>query len=251
MFAVWIVPHIEASDLDVARDQIVQALVVLHPNGTPEVLLNEHAELLAMAQVRDAVASGEPVTSENVQHISGLRPAEIAPNAGWIAFAFLPGGGVMAAFDFRYNRDRAAELLTRASEFITTAREALAAKRLGPTVEAALAAGELAVTAMTSLENAPQKGRNTHGARQAWLNRYTHVGNGSQDWYKAMRRLLEARPFARYGDPAGAPLPSEGDLAGFLDQVDSLIEHAAQYAADLDATASQTTSSAEPATILR
>jgi hypothetical protein len=104
-------------------------------------------------------------------------------------------------------------------------------------VETALAAGELAVTAMTSLQSIPQRGRNTHGARQAWLNRYTHVGNGPQDWYKAMRRLLEARPFARYGDPAGSPLPSENELTGFLDHIDSLIEHAAQYAADHDAPA--------------
>jgi hypothetical protein len=101
------------------------------------------------------------------------------------------------------------ELLKQASEFIVTAREALAAGRLGPAVETALAARELAVTAMTTLQNTTHKGRNTHGARQAWLNRYTHLGNGSQDWYKAMRRLLEARPFARYGDPEGSPLSSK------------------------------------------
>jgi hypothetical protein len=130
MFTLWIVPHIEASNLYITRDHVVQALVVLHPNGAPEVMLNEQAELLATAQVRDAVASGEPVTAENVEHISGLRPAKIEPDVGWIAFAFLPGGGVMVAFDFRYNRDRAVELLKRASEFIATARDALTAGRL-------------------------------------------------------------------------------------------------------------------------
>jgi hypothetical protein len=41
----------------------VQALVVLHPNGAPEVKLNEQAELVATIQVRGAVASGEPVTA--------------------------------------------------------------------------------------------------------------------------------------------------------------------------------------------
>jgi hypothetical protein len=94
------------------------------------------------------------------------------------------------------------------------------------------------VTAMTSLQNIAHKGRNTHGSRQAWLNRYTHLGNAPQDWYKAMRRLLETRPFARYGDPEGSPLPSESELADYLNHVDSLIEHAAQYAADHDAPAS-------------
>lgn len=238
MFTVWIVPHLEASKLDITRDQVVRALVVLHPNGAPEVKLNEQAELLATVQVRGAVASGEPVTAENVEHVSGLRPAEIEPDAGWIAFAFLPGGGGAVAFDFRYNRDRAVELLKRASEFISTARETLAAGRLGPTVETALAAGELAVTAMTSLQNVTHRGRNSHGARQAWLNNYTQLGNGPQDWFKTMRRLLAARPFARYGDPEGSPLPSESELADYLDHVDSLIQHAAQYAAEHDAPAS-------------
>lgn len=124
IFALWIVPHIEASGHDMARDQVVQALVVLHPDSAPEVLLNDQARLLATVQVRGAVASGEPVTAENVEHVSGLRPAEIRPDAGWIAFAFLPGGGVIVAFDFRYNRDRATELLVRAAEFLTTARDA-------------------------------------------------------------------------------------------------------------------------------
>jgi hypothetical protein len=54
------------------------------------------------------------VTAENAEHVSGLRPAEIDPGAAWIAFAFLPAGGAAAAFDFRYNRDRAVELLERA-----------------------------------------------------------------------------------------------------------------------------------------
>jgi hypothetical protein len=115
--------------------------------------------------------------------------------------------------------------------------ETLAAGRLGPTVETALAAGELAVTAMTSLQNLNHKGRNSHGARQAWLNNYTHLGNGPQDWYKTMRRLLAARPFARYGDPGGDPLPSERELADYLDHVDQLIQHATRYAADHDAPA--------------
>lgn len=119
-----------------------------------------------------------------------------------------------------------------------TARETFAAGRLGPTVETALAAGELAVTAMTSLQNLIHKGRNSHGGRQAWLNNYTHLGNGPQDWYKTMRRLLTARPFARYGDPEGSPLPSESELADYLDHVDSLFQHAARYAADHDAPAS-------------
>src|SRR5688572_23512904 len=69
VFALWIVPHIEASNLDITRDQITQALVVLHPDGAPEVLLNDQAELLATAKVRDAVASGEPVMAENVEHV--------------------------------------------------------------------------------------------------------------------------------------------------------------------------------------
>lgn len=238
MFTLWIVPHIEASNLDITRDQVVKALVVLHPNGTPEVKLNEQAELIATVQVREAIAAGEPVTAENAEHVSGLCPAEIEPDAGWIAFAFLPGGGGVVAFDFRYNRDRALELLNRASEYIATARETLASGRLGPTVETALAAGELAVTAMTSLQNFTHKGRNSHGARQAWLNNYTHLGNGPQDWYKTMRRLLAARPFARYGDLGGDPLPSERELADYLDHVDHLIQHATRYAADHDAPAS-------------
>jgi hypothetical protein len=143
MFTLWILPHIESSNLDVSRDQIAQAVVILHPNGAPEVLLNDQAELVAKAKVRGAVAAGEPVTTENVEQLSALRPAKVPPAAGWIAFALLPGSGIMVAFDFRYNRDRATELLNRAQEFLATGREALASGRIGPSVETALAAGEL------------------------------------------------------------------------------------------------------------
>jgi hypothetical protein len=234
MFTLWILPHIERSNLDVSRDQIVQAVVILHPNGAPEVLLNDQAELVAKAKVRGAVAAGEPVTTENVEQLSALRPANVPPNAGWIAFALLPGSGIMVAFDFRYNRDRATELLDRAQEFLVTGREALASGRIGPSVETALAAGELAITAMASLQNIVHKGRNSHGARQAWLNSYTHVGNGTPDWYRAMRHLLEARPSARYGDPQGRDLPTPTELAEFLAHVEDLVQYAMQQAADRD-----------------
>lgn len=237
MFTLWIEPHVKASNLDISREQIAKALVVLHPDGAPEVLLNDQAELIASVKVREAVAAGEPVMAENVEHVSGLRPASIPPSAGWIAFAIVPGSGITVAFDFRYNRDRAAALLVRATEFLETGREALTAGRIGPAIEAALAAGELAVTAMASLQNVVHRGRNSHGARQAWLNSYTRVGNGTPDWFRAMRRLLEARPSARYGDPKGGALPTAIELAEFLNHVDSLVDHASRRAADHNRTA--------------
>ncbi|MFI2281372.1 HEPN domain-containing protein [Nocardia beijingensis] len=232
MFELWILPHIEASNLAITRGEVTRALIVLHPRGVPEVMLNKQAELIATVKVRDDVAEGELVTLGNVEGISDMHPAHIDPDAGWIAFAFIADGRGAVAFDFRYNRNRALALLDRASDFMATAREALIAGRTGPAVENALAAGELAVTALTSLQNTTHKGRNSHSARQSWLNMYAHNGNGQLDWYQAMRKLLQVRPFARYGDPQASPLPSESELADCLDHVNNLIEHVAQHAAD-------------------
>jgi hypothetical protein len=109
MFDLWITPHVETRQLEIG--QIRQALVVLPPGGEPEVLLNDSATLTAACRATRDIACGEQVTAEDIDAISDLRPFDIDPAAGWVAFASVPGHGLIVSFDLRYDRLRANEHL--------------------------------------------------------------------------------------------------------------------------------------------
>ena len=94
-------------------------------------------------------------------------------------------------------------------------------------MEAGFAAAELAVKAMNLLHVFPVKKRSSHKFRLAWLNWYTvRDGNGSPDWFPAMRRLESLRPAARYSE--GGPMPDAEELGALVDQVAELVDHVAE-----------------------
>ena len=87
MFDIWITPFIESGAASVEADQVRQALIVMPPGGPVEVLLNERAETLtAKVTMRRDIAPGEQVNADDVDEIDDLRPFDIDPAAGWMAF---------------------------------------------------------------------------------------------------------------------------------------------------------------------
>jgi len=229
MFELWINPHATTCGVDV--DEIRQALVVLPPAGEPNVLLNDKATLTATCTARRDIACGEAVAGEDLEAVSDLRPFGIDPAAGWMAFASIPGHGLIVSFDFRYDKPRASEHLALARDYLATALDAVAAGRLGPAVEAGFTAAELAVKAMHLLQVFPVNKRSAHKARLTWLNWYTiRDGNGSPTWFPSVRRLESLRSAARYSE--GGPLPGPAELEALLDHVQELVDHAGERAAE-------------------
>lgn len=203
------------------------ALAILSPGKPVEIRLNEECQLVARARVNSAVKPGDPVTADNLDSIEALEPLDVDPDAGWVVLAVLPDGRQYARFDFIRNRGRSLRLIALAREYVATARDALVAGRLGPAIENAMAAAELAVTARThSFEtDAPTSGgrRNTHSARLHWTKVHVGLGNTVATAHDTLRALNGLRPSARYGEGA---LSEREQVEPLLESVEHLVEDA-------------------------
>src|SRR4051812_15502113 len=91
MFDLWITPYIESGAAGVEAHQVRQALIVMPLEGQVQVLLNERATLTAQVKTRRDIPQGEPVTGADIDEIDDLRPYDIDPAAGWMAFVNIPG----------------------------------------------------------------------------------------------------------------------------------------------------------------
>lgn len=228
MYDLFIFPELARRGLPAERGSVQKALVTLPPDADVVVQLNDEALLAYRAATTRAIAAGEPVTLADIDPVTvtGLRPASVHPDAGWVALAEFPGIGVMVAFDFTRNRGRAGRLVDKAGAFHEQAMAALADGRTSPAIDLAFAACELAVAALMSLLSLDEPGggrRNRHGRRSSWFAQWTRLGNSPREFHLLLTRLAELRPRARYGDTD--PVPAE-DIAVLLGEVDALLTHA-------------------------
>lgn len=200
-------------------------LAVLPPDEAPRVLLNDEVQIVAKARADSPLPTNEPLTRNNLDHLDRLEPVGVHPDHGWVLSALLPDGRMYSAFDFRRNRGSGKRLLALAEDYRATAEEALAAGRVGPCIECAFAAAELAVVAMMHLT--PQTGRrknSLHRARSDWLDNFTQLGNAPRHFHETVAALSQARGSSRYGE-AGTPVTVE-HAASLLEPVAALIDHA-------------------------
>ncbi len=221
VFELWVEPELGRSGLQLDRDGVRQALVIMAPGRRVKTLINGEAELVATVRATGPIEAGAPVTTSAFDEIHHLRPHEVDPDAGWVCFVRI-GSQVVIAFDFRRNRSRAGRLVERAREFSDAARLALSTGLLAPALENAFASAELAVVAQMLLihEEAPSG----HPARRRWFVGWTDLGNAPVTHSKALSTLAKQRRRARYaeGDPSMGPAAVEK----LVDTVDEIIEHA-------------------------
>lgn len=223
MFELWIEPELQRRGLTTETFSLRKALVVMKRDQTPVVQLNGEFELMATVRSTRAIAEGEAITASDFDEIHALQPAGIDEDAGWIAFIALPDGRPYLAFDFRYELGRSRGGLTRADEFLASARDDLAAGRTGPAIDGALAAGELAVMVQMRTVQADVDNTRRHGSRCTWLTEWTRLGNARPEYAAAMRRLAQLRAWARYADDT-ALAPRDGEVTRLFAEVEALIE---------------------------
>jgi len=230
MYRLWIEPAIQTRGLNLTRDRVMKAVVVMPPNGPIEVLLNDDVQLLAEAVAQRPIERGEGLTAADLVDIRHIEPAGVDPNVAWLAYVNI-GGVITLEFDFRRNRQTASALLDRADEFLATARHALGEGRLGPAVENGFAAAELAVKAqMYLIVDGPTR---VHHERLQWWEDWVKLGNAPSHLQALVGRLYSERPRSRYGD--GVLTMSEPDVGGALEEVAELIEHARTRCAERSA----------------
>lgn len=222
IFDLWVEPELQRRGVDMGRDGVTKALVVMAPGGRVETLINDEAELVASVRATRPIEAGEPVSAGDFDEVEGVRPFDVDPDAGWICFAQL-GPQVVIAFDFRRNRARAGRLVERAREFARAARLAHADGLLGPSLEAAYASAELAVVGQVLLmDDDPPR---DHPKRKRWFVGWTELGNAPEAHSRALTALAKRRRAARYAETAINM--NGGEVVEVLSVVDEMVEHAA------------------------
>lgn len=212
LFEFWIEPELAGRSNELRLADVKRALVLMHPTRDVEVLLNDEVELVAEVVVARAVQEGEPLTEEDVQRVSRIRPYGIDPDAAFMVYAVI-GSNSYVAFDFRRYKGEAQRLLATALDFLETANQALAAHRLGPAIENGYAAAELIVSVQMRLFDTATR---DHRSRAEWWESWTQIGNAPTEHGNILRTLWSERPKARYG---------EGDIALDQEAVGGLLRH--------------------------
>lgn len=221
-FSLWIGPELERRGLPVDLASMRAALVTLSRDGAT-VLLNEEAGVIAKVKARGPINKGDPVTEEQIEAIEEIYPASIDPDTGWICVARV-GVALVVAFDFGRNRERARRLVALGDEFVATAAEAHAARRLGPATENAHAAAELAVKAEMYLSHdTPTR---QHAKRQKYWHEWADLGNVPRSHADALSVLGAHRAAARYGD--GSLDLSDDDVEQLIVVARDMLTHARQ-----------------------
>jgi HEPN domain-containing protein len=197
VFRLWVEPAVAERGLGFTRSDVMKALVVMPPSDVPKVYINDEVQLIAQVRAARSIQIGEAVTLEDISSVEGLRPANVDGNAGWITFAKI-GNEITIAFDFRRNRQTASLLVERAAEFAEAAEGSLVLGHLGPAIENAFAAAELAVKAeMFLIEDQPTT---KHPERVAWWTEWERLGNAPPGASRVLRELYSERGASRYGD---------------------------------------------------
>ncbi len=221
MFTTWVDAELTRRGNGLGRADVRQAVIELPPFGAaPVVRLNDEATLQARAIASAPISKGDPVTSENISGLESFRPVGVHSDSGWLAYVVVGTSGYIA-FDFRYNKQRNAEILGLADDYVETV-EATYERALRPAVDNLLSAAELTVQAQMLGES---QQTTFHNVRDKWLRDNERLGNAPAGFSATLQRLRRERAAARYGD--GALSISSADMPNLIASVRAMIEHAA------------------------
>lgn len=194
VFDLWVLPELQRRNSDLAREDVQRAVIEMHPGREPIILLNDEAKIVVAALSKRQIDGGEMVGDEDVDFstIEHLWPSDVDPNSGWVCFLRIAGSEYVA-FDFRYNRERAVKLLTKAQAFLSAAESA----PISVAIDNLHSAAELTVQAQM-LSQAEDEHR--HDVRRKWLREWTNLDNAPKEHSHVLDNLADLRRAARYGD---------------------------------------------------
>ena len=219
VFEIWIWPEVQRRSLSLSRTDIRKAFVELEPGKAPRVLLNDETKLVADFIPKRTIAEGEDVTLGDIDSITDIRPLSVGADSGWLVFARLASQEIVA-FDFRYNRAKALEIIKRAREFLTIAKAA-ADTSAAVALDLTFSAAELAVhSQMMTLRSEVSN----HQERARWLAQWARDGNAPGNHADLLHNLADLRSRARYGE--GQLRMRPGRLPHILHTVEEMIQSA-------------------------
>lgn len=217
IFDLWVGPELARRGLTLTRADIRKVLVEMDPDKPLHVLINDEAELVADFVAKRDIAEGEEVTVADIDELANLRPLTIGLNSGWICFIRIGDQGFVA-FDFTYNRARAAALLDRARAFLAAAVHA-GDRAPSVAIDNAHSAAELTVQAQMFVLQVDAR---SHRERREWLASWARHQNAPQHHADVFWNLADLRVPARYG--SGELQLKPGRLTRILTTVQEMID---------------------------
>lgn len=198
---LWITPEIERrkSSGKIQDDFILNAAqIVFSMEKAVEIRLNSEVKAIAMCKVNKPVVKGDPVYEGDVEEIEGITLTDDDKNCAHITLVKI-GERWISSFDFRYNKEMAAEHVKAAQEFYDSAECNLNAGRLRPFFEDSFATAELAAKSILLLLPSEEilHGKN-HPSRQKIFKNWTELGNAPIEYSGVLGELARMRPSARY-----------------------------------------------------
>jgi uncharacterized protein (UPF0332 family) len=203
------------------------AQIILYADRRPhEVRLNEEVEAIGQMKLKRGITKkeGETIYLHELEEIPAIHlPDNADPNCGHFTLLLI-GDRWYGAFDFRYNRGNAVELLSAAEEFFQSASAALAAGKRRPAIDNLFSAAELAAKAFViSMPVTSESDSKSHGQVQKRFNMFSRHGNIETEHRKAFNALSDARASARY---VRTPLIYTPEMiAKWQTEIEGLISH--------------------------
>lgn len=234
VLARFVEPHIAArmADGSLAEDTVIYRFQVLLPyEGETEVRFNEEVGGTTQAVATRAIEAGQEVTTDDIAGITGYTPrSEDAGTPHVTAFAHRNGWSI--AFEFSYRHPVRHDFLALGRDFTTTAREALAADRVGVSLDAAFSAAELLAKAellscAPTIESA--LAARTHGSVREPYSLWARLDNTDRRFVTLLGRLQDLRGPARY--LRGQLNLPDGEPQALIETLEEMLEHVERVAA--------------------
>jgi len=166
------------------------------------VRLNDEVKAVARVKINRPTSVGDHIRESDIEDFEAVRlPENDEPNAGHLTMVRISQKWFIG-FDFRRDKKRACEHITRADEFLRAARLSFRQGLVGPGLDALHSAAELAAKAELLLFMAylPARPRDLkdHGFLRGRYGRWTGLGNAPKPANSALKQLSQLRRRARY-----------------------------------------------------
>ena len=125
LFELWVFPELTRRGLVAHQSSVVKAVVILKVDESPEVMLDNECLINVHFKPTPGVAAGERITLTNIADIPWMEPANLHPDAAWIAYLRLADGREFIGFRFLYQRGRARRIVALAEQYLDAAGHAL------------------------------------------------------------------------------------------------------------------------------
>ncbi|MER9603432.1 hypothetical protein [Mesorhizobium sp. M0243] len=202
-FKFWFTPEViarqEAGTLPVPAPMFVAAQVIFGASPRPLVRLNEEVKGNARLKAgAPEMKAGQPVSADMLEYIESFELPEQDANFGHLTAFRHNNGNWAVTFDFQQNRATAADLVTRAGQFISAARHSFDQRFEAPYIDNLFSACELLAKARLIPSSEIALDSRTHGVIHSSINRQRKHGNVSGDFVDLFNDLTISRAAARY-----------------------------------------------------